>query len=280
MLSDEETMASPVSEPFSSSFAALFREQFVQSRDEARAFVGFIEPEVGSAAVEVGAGGGRIAVDGGLAERIGPEGVLLLTDPSRALLRQALHRARQEGMTWVRGLQAYAERLPLLGDSADLVVGALFWHLAEPRATARELYRILRPGGRAVLSTSVAFPWPPAWVEALAPIRAALARHALSERHFAPEPGELAAYLAWAGFTIEREGGAEMTMAFHDLWALRTLLAQGGYLEILVRPLPEDERQMVIEQVLRRVDALWPHTRPGDWSGNSPIEYVAARRPD
>jgi diguanylate cyclase (GGDEF)-like protein len=266
-------------EHFGGSFGALFQKQYVQSLQEAREFVAFVDPEPGIAAVELGAGSGRITFDGGLAQRIGPDGVLLVTDPSPAQLRQALRRAQQEGAHWVSGIEAPAEHLPVMAECADLIVGALFWHLCEPQATAKEIFRVLRPGGRAVISTALAFPWPPAWQDALAPIREALARHNLPFRHFAPQPGELAAYLEWAGLEVERRGGGMMTMAFADLWSLRALLTQGGYLEIMVRALPEAERNPTIEQVLRRVDALWPTTKPQDWSGDDPLEYVAARRP-
>ncbi|MCL8207428.1 MAG: methyltransferase domain-containing protein [Actinomycetia bacterium] len=279
LLRHAETTLAPVSEQFGGSFGALFQKQYIQSVEEARQFVDFMDPEPGVAAVELGAGAGRIAFDGGLARRIGPEGVLLLTDPSPALLRQALRRAAQENAHWVSGIEAFAERLPILAESADLVVGALFWHLCDPQTTVKEIYRVLLPGGRVVLSTALAFTWPPAWQEALEPIREALARHRLPFRHFAPEPGELAAYLEWGGLVVERRAEALMTMAFTDLWSLRALLSQGGYLEIMVRGLPEAERNPTIEQVLRRVDELWPKTKPADWSGDDPLEYVAARRP-
>ena len=53
---------------------------------------------------------------------------------------------------WVQG--DLNERLPLRDGSFDLIVAAeVIEHLENPRAMCREIFRLLRPGGRLVLST-------------------------------------------------------------------------------------------------------------------------------
>lgn len=58
-----------------------FRTCYALALEQAREFVAFVDPEPGSAVVEVGAVSGRVTCHGGLAERIGRQGRLLVTDP-------------------------------------------------------------------------------------------------------------------------------------------------------------------------------------------------------
>lgn len=83
---------------FGAEFEAYFRAQFARAADQAREFVDFVDPKPGTAVVEVGAGSGRITFEGGLAERIGSRGQLLLTDPSGAQLLVARTHATERGL--------------------------------------------------------------------------------------------------------------------------------------------------------------------------------------
>lgn len=91
--------------------------------------------------VEIGAGTGLNL------EHYG-EGVrsLILAEPGEHMLVQ-LHKAVAVRRPGTRIIQAPAESLTLEDNSADYVVSTLVMCTAEPEATAREVRRILRPGG-------------------------------------------------------------------------------------------------------------------------------------
>lgn len=86
-------------ERFGSALEETLREQYGPWREEAQTFVQWIQVETGTAVVEVGAGMGRLAIEGGLAEAVGSGGVLLLTDPAFAALEAARRRATA-GSVW------------------------------------------------------------------------------------------------------------------------------------------------------------------------------------
>jgi demethylmenaquinone methyltransferase/2-methoxy-6-polyprenyl-1,4-benzoquinol methylase len=91
--------------------------------------------------LDVGGGTGRVSA--ALAHRVGR---LVLADPSAGMLRQAV------GKNGLLPANAVAERLPFPADSFHriLMVDALH-HVADQKATARELMRVLAPGGRLVI---------------------------------------------------------------------------------------------------------------------------------
>lgn len=71
-------------------------------------------------------------------------------DLSLAYLQEAQRRARANGVV-VAFVQADGERLPFASGSFDAVWGNAILHHLDVRTAARELYRLLRPGGVAVL---------------------------------------------------------------------------------------------------------------------------------
>jgi len=99
--------------------------------------------------VDLGCGEGALAF--ALAAR--SESALILIDPDRDALHRAVAHAVQLGL----GRRAVpvvgrAENLPLADDSVDLVVsrGSIFFWEDQP-AGVREVHRVLRSGGRAML---------------------------------------------------------------------------------------------------------------------------------
>jgi len=117
---------------FGPEFESYFRQAFARAVEQAREFVAFAAPQAGQAVVEVATGSGRITFDGGLAERVGPEGQLLLTDPSAAQIQSARKRAHNLGLDWVRLLQAPGEDLPLASGTVEIVLGSTFPALHRP----------------------------------------------------------------------------------------------------------------------------------------------------
>lgn len=108
--------------------------------------------------VDLGCGDGPLAF--ALAELSGS--VLVLADPNREALARALARAAELGLSR-RTVAVYgqAESLPLADASVDLVVsrGSIFFWEDRP-AGVREVYRVLRPGGRAMLGGGLGNTYP------------------------------------------------------------------------------------------------------------------------
>jgi ubiquinone/menaquinone biosynthesis C-methylase UbiE len=88
------------------------------------------------------AGGGTGRVASAIREQAGE---VVIADPSLGMLRQA-------DRTWLRLACSNSESLPFPSDSFErvIMVDALH-HVNNQRHTAREMYRVLKPGGRIVI---------------------------------------------------------------------------------------------------------------------------------
>jgi SAM-dependent methyltransferase len=102
---------------------------------------------VGSRVGDLGAGVGHLALP--LAER-GYEVVAI--EPAQAMLEQLRAAAAEKGLA-LRALHAAAEALPLEPASLDLVVISDALHFLDTELTARQIARVLAPGGALALVT-------------------------------------------------------------------------------------------------------------------------------
>lgn len=111
-----------------------------------------IDPRPGHRVLELAAG----TADTGLmaAQRIRPDGTLIATDVAEAMLEAARARARELELDNVEFRAMDAEWIDLPAADVDAVLcrfGIML--LADPAACAREVRRVLRPGGRLALAT-------------------------------------------------------------------------------------------------------------------------------
>ena len=108
-----------------------------------------------------GSSGGRVWLDLGsgpggvglaLLEKI-HEAVMVLMDPDAEALRRALHSARERGLSArAVAIVGSAESIPLSDESVDIVVSRGSIYFWQDRAQGlREVWRVLRPGGRAMI---------------------------------------------------------------------------------------------------------------------------------
>ena len=103
----------------------------------------------GQTLVDVGTGDGLVAF--GAIQRVGPSLKLIFTDLSAALLECARERAGELGvLEQCTFLQTRAEQLEGVADgSADaLTTRAVLAYVPDKAAAARQMYRVLKPGGR------------------------------------------------------------------------------------------------------------------------------------
>ncbi|HEV2121478.1 MAG TPA: methyltransferase domain-containing protein [Chloroflexota bacterium] len=123
--------------------------------------VSHLAPRAGMTVLDLGCGPGTYHPL--LTRAVGPDGHLLALDRSPGMVQEARQRitdpARQPHGTGqvVSFLQADAEQLPLQDTACDRVLAAhMLYHVPDQRQALREMRRVLRPGGRLVLTTMAA----------------------------------------------------------------------------------------------------------------------------
>jgi ubiquinone/menaquinone biosynthesis C-methylase UbiE len=223
-----------------------------------RWLVDALDPEPGQTILDVAAGTGDLGL--AVAERVGVEGRVVLTDFAPAMVDVARRRSEARGVTNVDHRVLDAESMDLDDDSVDGVVCRYGYMLmADPAAALGETRRILRAGGRlafAVWTTPDRNPW------ATVP-RMALVQHGLVP---APEPGapgifamgdpeRIRALVTGAGFDEPdlEEIIFEFRYAdFDDLWD--ALVSLAGAVAQAVEDISEDERETTRAAVMRSVE--------------------------
>ena len=118
-----------------------------------------LAPQPGHAILELGGGVGEVGR--GVAARVGPDGRVLITDQSEAMIEVA--RRAAEGVANVSFQAADAQSTGLPAESFDGVVGRFVLMLAQdPAAVIAETHRVLRTGGQvafAVWASAPDNPW-------------------------------------------------------------------------------------------------------------------------
>jgi ubiquinone/menaquinone biosynthesis C-methylase UbiE len=145
-------------------------------------------PSAGARVLDIGCGTGKQLA----ADRCHFPGMRLVgVDFSAGMLRVA--RERDAAVAWIQG---DAQALPLASGSFDYATNQFSYpHIADKRAFAGEVFRVLRPGGRFVLTNID--PWA---MDGWALYRYFPEARALDARDFL-RPAGLASLLAAAGFT-------------------------------------------------------------------------------
>jgi SAM-dependent methyltransferase len=183
-----------------------------------------LDPAPGQTILEIGAGTGEVGRL--VAERVGPDGRVLVTDQSEAMVDAARRRSADHDNVEVRVLDGQA--IDLASGSVDGIVSRFAYMLMPDPATAfRESRRVLAPGGRLAFAVWTA-PGENPWGATIGP---ALVELGLAERPDPDAPGpyrladpeRLRSLVAGAGFIEPRLEAVDLTMRYaslDDYWSV------------------------------------------------------------
>jgi SAM-dependent methyltransferase len=108
-------------------------------------------PKPGEVCLDLGSGRGNDVIR--LAEAVGSTGYVYGVDISDGMLEKARRNARKLGIDNADFLKSSLDALPLGEETVDLVISnCTINHVSDKSAVWREVYRVLRKGGRFVVS--------------------------------------------------------------------------------------------------------------------------------
>jgi len=202
-----------------------------------------LAPRPGETAVDVGSGTGSEVVR--LAGLVGPTGRAVGVEPQPALREEAVRRARGSTAEFVDG---DALALPFDDGSVDVLRCERVWqHLHDPAQAAREVARVLAPGGRAAIvdsdwATAVLRPGDPELMRRLSE-----AMHRRTPNPFAGR--ELRSQLQAAGIEVEGDIGSTALVMPDEFLAQPVRLKVSADLAVEEGALSQAEADALIEGV-------------------------------
>jgi ubiquinone/menaquinone biosynthesis C-methylase UbiE len=111
----------------------------------------YAEPKAGEVCVDLGSGRGTDVLR--MAESVGEDGFVYGIDISDGMLDKARRNAEKFGVSNVSFVRSELEKLDLPDKVADLVISnCTLNHAADKQSVWNEIYRILKKGGRFVIS--------------------------------------------------------------------------------------------------------------------------------
>ncbi|MBN2484819.1 MAG: methyltransferase domain-containing protein [Bacteroidales bacterium] len=113
--------------------------------------IDYSKPQLGETCLDLGSGRGTDVLR--MAEQVGEGGFVYGIDISDGMLRRAEATARKLQTENVQFIKAELEKLPLQDETVDLVISnCTINHAANKQLVWNEIYRVLKTGGRFVVS--------------------------------------------------------------------------------------------------------------------------------
>ncbi len=113
--------------------------------------IDFSNPSEGEVCLDLGCGRGNDVLK--MAGKVGPRGRVYGVDITEGMLEKARRTAEKISAGNVEFIRADLEKIPLPDQSVDLVISnCTINHVSDKKSTWKEIYRILKDGGRFVVS--------------------------------------------------------------------------------------------------------------------------------
>ena len=113
--------------------------------------INYAKPQIGEVCVDLGSGRGNDVLR--MANEVGDSGFVYGIDISEGMLEKARQNSSRLEVQNVRFIRSELEQIDLADDTADLVISnCTINHAADKAAVWSEVYRILKNGGRFVVS--------------------------------------------------------------------------------------------------------------------------------
>ncbi|MFA6129038.1 MAG: methyltransferase domain-containing protein [Bacteroidales bacterium] len=113
--------------------------------------INYAEPMPGEVCVDLGSGRGNDVLR--MADKVGSEGFVFGIDMADGMLEKARRNADKLGVTNVMFVKSELEKIELQDQSADLVISnCTLNHASDKQVVWNEIYRILKKGGRFIIS--------------------------------------------------------------------------------------------------------------------------------
>jgi arsenite methyltransferase len=145
--------------------------------------VGLTSLKQGETVLDIGSGGG---IDCFLAaEKVGPKGKVIGVDLSEEMIKLADKNAKKVNLKNVEFRLGDMENLPLENESVDVIISNCVINLASDKQKVfNEAYRVLRNGGRMIVSDIVTEKKLPRWLQNSLEAQAACVGGALTEKEY------------------------------------------------------------------------------------------------
>lgn len=125
----------------------VFSRVFPDVNEQTRGYLEGLGLQAGMRVLEVGCGTGRVTVDLGLCDLVGPTGHVVALDPSAVLLQKLEQKCQERDICNVEVVQGVAEDLPFPPDSFDAVVAVYSLHFTDVSKAVAEMTRVTKSGG-------------------------------------------------------------------------------------------------------------------------------------
>jgi ubiquinone/menaquinone biosynthesis C-methylase UbiE len=113
--------------------------------------LGHSDARLNEVCVDLGSGRGSDVLR--LAETVGQNGFVYGIDISEGMIKKSVDTSKRLGVTNVEFVQSTLEKIDLKSNIADLIISnCTINHSSDKQAVWNEIYRILKPGGRFVIS--------------------------------------------------------------------------------------------------------------------------------
>jgi|SRR5208337_1042335 len=224
-----------------------------------KAVVDIIKPRSGEIVLDICTGPGEPAMT--MASMIAPHGQVIGIDLSSKMVEIAAKSSEKRGLKNIKFLVMDAEQLDLPSNHVDVAVSCFgFQIVTEPENAAREILRVLKPGGRAgftVWSTGDRVPM-------LDVIIAPMMEYAEpDESGYLPTPyelggpGELVAMLEKHGFSNAREVRLTGAAVSDSVDEYLNMLLEGSPIGHSLSEENEDTQRKVIEKVKHNISKYY-----------------------